>query len=147
MLSAGPMANIILALLLLGASHVDMGRLGRAEKSHNAAQWRKGPIHRLAFELTYPVRRAAGPVGIVSAAGRIRGICMRLRFAAAVSAEIALFNMLPIFPLDGGRMLACFAPWVESDRLVVPQMTMVGILMRAGLAIDTEPLWRGVLHR
>ncbi len=49
----------------------------------------------------------AGPVGIVSAVGQARGLGFDylLTFTAILSISLAIFNILPIPALDGGRIL------------------------------------------
>jgi membrane-associated protease RseP (regulator of RpoE activity) len=156
--SAGPGANFLAALLLLSVAHADLGRMGRREKTHLDARWRKAPMHELTFELTYPMRNAAGPIGIVSAWATGTGTRFHsrrgwLHYAAACNACLALFNLLPIFPLDGGRFLGSIvlriAPRLQqsrwTDRFLIPQLVLLCILAAWAVLLDIEHLWRRFL--
>jgi membrane-associated protease RseP (regulator of RpoE activity) len=47
-----------------------------------------------------------GPISIFREAGKTRGIEDAFKFGFAISLDLALLNMLPIYPLDGGRLMA-----------------------------------------
>lgn len=62
----------------------------------------------------------AGPVGIVSEVGKMRAFSveMWLVLFMALSAGIAVFNLLPFLPLDGGRALMSLAKGEKTVALV-----------------------------
>lgn len=62
----------------------------------------------------------AGPVGIAVGIGDVfwsRGAIATLQLAALLSANLALVNILPLPPLDGGRMLVLVTKAVAGRRL------------------------------
>ena len=64
----------------------------------------------------------AGPVGIAVGIGDVfwsRGAIATLQLAALLSANLALVNILPLPPLDGGRMLVLVAKAIAGRRLSV----------------------------
>jgi regulator of sigma E protease len=65
----------------------------------------------------------AGPVGIVDAVGSIRqseqSALYLLYFTALLSANIALINILPIPPFDGGQILIAGLRSISRGRLGV----------------------------
>ena len=151
--AAGPGANILAAVTLLAAAHADFGRLGRVEKARTAAHWKRSPAKRLAIELTYPMSHAAGPIGIVYTwvAASSHSIRNWLHYTAALNAAIAIFNLFPMFPLDGGRMVGSIicriAPGLEQSRwtgrFINTQLALLGVLVLFAFWLDIEPF----LHR
>ena len=64
----------------------------------------------------------AGPVGIAVGVGDVfwqQGAGATLRLAALLSANLALVNVLPIPPLDGGRMLVLVTKALAGRRLSI----------------------------
>jgi regulator of sigma E protease len=64
----------------------------------------------------------AGPVGIAVGVGDVfwqQGAVATLRLAALLSANLALVNVLPIPPLDGGRMLVLVTKALAGRRLSI----------------------------
>lgn len=63
----------------------------------------------------------AGPVGIVSAVGQARGLGFDylLTFTAVLSISLAIFNILPIPALDGGRILFVLIEWITRKKMSV----------------------------
>jgi membrane-associated protease RseP (regulator of RpoE activity) len=75
--------------------------------------------------------------------------CLHLALASLV---IALINLLPIFPLDGGRVVSELFKGLVSDRVLVPlQVASLALLLGAilrlevmGVIADVFQFWRGV---
>lgn len=65
----------------------------------------------------------AGPIGIVQVTGEVvqTGFSPLLSFAALISINLAIFNLLPIPGLDGGRLLFVFLEFILRGRRVSPQ--------------------------
>lgn len=66
----------------------------------------------------------AGPVGIAKLTGDIIGLgpIVVLRFIAIISLSLAVFNLLPIPALDGGRLLFVGIEALRGGRPVTPQL-------------------------
>jgi len=81
----------------------------------------------------------AGPIGIavgVSAAAGQLGIEGLLHFAALLSANLAVLNLLPIPPLDGGRVAALFLRRLLGEvhgRRIERQLVTVGAVLMLAL--------------
>lgn len=106
---AGPLANIITAVLLFALFNVLVDGFSLAG------------VLTMPFTMTWDMlleilkgysvmfsqpENTSGVVGIVAEGGRFmdRGLLYGLYFHAFVSLNLALFNLLPIPPLDGGKM-------------------------------------------
>ena len=66
----------------------------------------------------------AGPVGIAQTTGEITreaGIISIVPLAALLSISLAIFNILPIPALDGGRLLFVLLEWVRRGKRVPPE--------------------------
>jgi regulator of sigma E protease len=64
----------------------------------------------------------AGPVGIAVGVGDVfwqQGAFATLRLAALLSANLALVNVLPIPPLDGGRMFVLVTRALAGRRISI----------------------------
>jgi regulator of sigma E protease len=64
----------------------------------------------------------AGPIGIASQVGEVfwqQGIVFTLLLAGILSANLALVNILPFPPLDGGRILVLLVKRLSGDRVSV----------------------------
>ena len=81
----------------------------------------------------------AGPIGIavgVSAAAGQLGIVGLLHIAALLSANLAVLNLLPIPPLDGGRVAALFLRRLLGEvrgRRVERQLVTAGAVLMLAL--------------
>ena len=84
---------------------------------------------------------AAGPIGIAQEIGRIfweEGLIPTLQIAGILSANLALVNILPFPPLDGGRMLFLVIKAVAGARVSIraERLTyIVGFLFLFGFLI------------
>ncbi len=67
--------------------------------------------------------QVAGPIGLVQVTGEhVRGgFSPLLNLAALISINLAVFNLLPIPGLDGGRLLFVFLEFILRGRRVSPQ--------------------------
>ena len=66
----------------------------------------------------------AGPVGIAQTTGEITreaGIISIVPLAAMLSISLAIFNILPIPALDGGRLLFVLIEWVRRGKRIPPE--------------------------
>lgn len=91
----------------------------------------------------------AGPIGIYQLTDVVAkgGLLPLIELTAILSVNLAVFNILPIPALDGGRMLFIWLEWVRRKRLPpsfeqkVNQWGMAVLLALLGL-ITLQDLWR-----
>ena len=71
-----------------------------------------------------------------------------VRAVLAIDIGLLLFNMLPIYPLDGGQILRSLL-WFPLGRakslLVVTILSFIGIAGLIGLAVWTRSVWSGAI--
>ena len=62
----------------------------------------------------------AGPVGIAQITGEVAkaGLSPLLEFAAFLSINLAIINLLPLPALDGGRIAFVFLEWVRRGKRI-----------------------------
>lgn len=83
----------------------------------------------------------AGPVGIAQMTGEAAksGISPLLEFAAFLSLNLAIINMLPLPALDGGRIVFVLLEWVRRGKRVSPRIEglihSIGFAMLIGLML------------
>lgn len=88
-----------------------------------------------------PVREnLASIISIAYVSGRIaqQGLISFLRFVAGLSVILAIFNLLPIFPLDGGHLTLLLGEMLNRrpmPKAVQRGFTFVGLLIIGGLFI------------
>jgi regulator of sigma E protease len=65
----------------------------------------------------------AGPIGIARVTGEVvqTGFGPLLSFTALISINLAIFNLLPIPGLDGGRLVFVFLEWLLRGKRISPQ--------------------------
>ncbi len=83
----------------------------------------------------------AGPVGIAQIATEVAkaGISPLLEFAAFLSINLAILNILPLPALDGGRIAFVLLEWVRRGKRISPKkeglVHLVGFFMLIGLIL------------
>jgi len=76
----------------------------------------------------------AGPIAIAQLTGEVikAGISPLLEFAALISINLGIFNLLPIPGLDGGRLIFVLLEWARRGKRISPQkegmVHMIGFL-------------------
>ena len=98
----------------------------------------------------------AGPIGIAQVTGEVvrqAGLVSLVLLAALISISLAIFNILPIPALDGGRLVFVILEWVRRGKRVPPEkegfVHMVGfvVLMMLVVAIGYNDIMRIVEGR
>ena len=84
----------------------------------------------------------AGPVGIAQITGEVAeqgDIRILLAFAAFLSMNLAILNILPIPMLDGGRLVFVVIEWVRRGKRVSPEkealVHLIGFVLLIGLVV------------
>lgn len=78
----------------------------------------------------------AGPVGIAQGTGEVArelGLFYLVPLAAGLSLALAISNILPIPPLDGGHILFVIIEWARKGKKIPPEKQ--GLVHMAGLAL------------
>ena len=81
-----------------------------------------------------------GPIGMVSAVGEFRqlGLAYVITFVGLISTSLALFNILPIPALDGGRIVFVVIEWIKGSPVKAEWEAAVhttGFMLVIGLSI------------
>jgi len=65
----------------------------------------------------------AGPIAIAQLTGQVieAGVSPVLEFAALISINLGIFNLLPFPGLDGGRLIFVFLEWIRRGKKISPQ--------------------------
>lgn len=85
-----------------------------------------------------------GPIGIAQATGEVAraGISPLLEWAALLSMNLAVLNILPIPMLDGGRMVFVLLEWVRRGRRISPEreglVHMIGFVILMALIVKVS---------
>lgn len=83
--------------------------------------------------------QVVGPVGIAQMTGEVAksGISPLMNFAAFLSINLAIINLLPLPALDGGRLVFVLLEWVRRGKRVPPQkeklVHLIGLAMLIAL--------------
>jgi regulator of sigma E protease len=131
----GPMANLIaafLGLFLLGLAQFNLSVF--ASMSFAATQLLTGLLQQVAglSALVSDVEQLTGIVGIVAIGGTQFGSTLTslLTFSVLINISLAVMNLLPLPPLDGGRILFCVL-----EKIYRPVVRAEASLTLAGWAI------------
>jgi len=85
--------------------------------------------------------QVSGPVGIAQATGEVArlGIAPLLMFAALISINLGIVNILPLPALDGGRVFFVLLEWVRGGKKVSPKtenlVHSIGFLLLIALLV------------
>jgi len=108
----GPLANFVLAAALLAMLNVISG--GFSLNAVLLKPWLQVAQQSAQFVAALPtifmhLDQLSGIIGIVAAGNSFvgGGIVATLRFAVLLNLNLAIFNLLPMSPLDGGKILCC----------------------------------------
>jgi regulator of sigma E protease len=134
----GPAANVLFALVLFSLESIVSSGLSW----HSAVtQPLQGVLYAILLLLNaLPIAfsgegEVAGFLGVVAQGGAFidGNAVLALRFAVVMSLNLAILNMLPIPPLDGGKCLLYALEWLYhgASRLQVP-LNAVGLLLLLG---------------
>jgi regulator of sigma E protease len=112
---------------------------GAVEGTKEALAWSRGFI----WIFMHPVeliKNISGPVAVVKVGQQAasEGWVTMLRFAGIISLNLAIFNLLPIPALDGGRLLMIFLEKIVGRRRVVKYegyVNTVGMILLISLLI------------
>jgi regulator of sigma E protease len=79
--------------------------------------------------------QVTGPIGIAEITGQIAraGISPLLEFAALISINLAIINMLPFPGLDGGRLIFVGLEWIRRGKRISPKRE--GLVHLIGFAV------------
>jgi len=76
-------------------------------------------------------------VGIVKIAPKFEQARELLPYLGSISLVLAIFNLLPILPLDGGHLAFGFAEWLRRgrpvSRMVMEKASVLGLILMLGL--------------
>ena len=124
-------------LLALQLFRVPVGRLRLTAFGAELA----APLERLPYPRELAVLLAGPAVNLCLAV--LAAFCWRAFFFAGINLILALFNLLPIYPLDGGRALEALLCWLWSPVWGERFCYLLGRILAAGLlALSLLVVWR-----
>ncbi len=88
-----------------------------------------------------PAGGVTGPVGIAQLTGEVAraGVAPLLEFAAFLSINLAIINILPLPALDGGRISFVLLEWIRKGKRIPPKreglVHLIGFLMLMALML------------
>jgi regulator of sigma E protease len=134
----GPVANVLFALVLFSIESLATDGISL----HSAfVQPLQGVVYAIVMLLNaLPIAlsgegEVAGFLGVVAQGGAFidGNVILALRFTVVMSLNLAILNMLPIPPLDGGKCVLYVLEWLYhgANRLQVP-LNAVGLLLLLG---------------
>lgn len=143
---AGPAANILGAYLCLALMNIV--RLGCSVNSVIYLPLEQ--IWQMAIQIGTAIpllfrqpEHLSGMVGIVAAGGALVGLSFvkLLQFSVLLNVNLAVFNLLPVLPLDGGKIVMGLLRKIYQplQRLEVP-LAVGGWVLLAGLALYATAL-------
>jgi regulator of sigma E protease len=127
-----------------GVTHEDLGFFGALE---SAAQTTGNMIKlifvgiKMLFTGQAPVTGSqglAGPVGIIQLSSEAFSGGYYLSLLALISVNLAIINMLPVLPLDGGHVLFSIIERIRGKSVslkVFEQVSMIGLIIFVALFI------------
>ena len=134
----GSMANVLCALLLFAVESVATDGLSLHSlfvEPFVGVSYAIGLLlNALPVAFSEP-NQASGLLGVIAQGGAFvdGNVILALRFAVVMSLNLAILNMLPVPPLDGGKVLLYVLEWlhVGTRPLQVP-LNLVGLLLLLG---------------
>ena len=137
----GPVANILLALLLLGILNTitsGVSFVGIALKPF-LQMWKQSSQILLAIPYLFSHSdELSGIVGVVAQGGSFVGTdpIKALGFSILLSLNFAIFNLLPVSPLDGGKLVLYLLEKIHPklSRLHIP-LAITGWVLLIGLMV------------
>jgi regulator of sigma E protease len=148
----GPAANLMLAAIILGAA--SWITEGFTTAGVLAAPWAR--VGTLTYQLLAVLPKLllqpdqlSGVVGIVAAGKEVMhdGLLSTLRFAVLLNLNLAVFNLLPIAPLDGGKIFCALLEKIHPRLARLhTSLAMIGLMLLLGLMLYTTVLdvWKMV---
>lgn len=134
----GPLANLLLTMVLLAV--FDAWTYGASFASVLFVPLRQMSVaittvvHAVPH-LVFGAQAPMGPLGVLAEGGDFVGSSVHLgvQFAAVMSVNLAILNLAPIPPLDGGRVVLCAleAVWERAGRLHIP-LNLAGFVALVG---------------
>lgn len=110
---AGPLVNLLISLFLIPVLLIWLYFLYPEVMSSWQGQWRSGFWYVISYSL-----RAIGQISVTGA----------LTYILLSNILLVLFNLIPAFPMDGGRMFRAFLAWFLSYRTATVVAVRIGQL-------------------
>src|ERR1700722_19637057 len=138
----GGVANKIVLWPLGGVAYVNPPQRPGATLWSIAA----GPLVNVAlFPIFLIIGRTIRAMGLAQS---MPDVLMLLKSIAIINIGLLIFNLLPIYPLDGGQILRALLWYVMGRAYSLMAATIVGFVGVAGLAVfalRSQSVWLGIL--